>query len=62
MAEQPQLTCIEWCESRLPCDVMPGFEQLEHLPGARDDRSGQSREPPHVNSVGAVGATRLEPV
>src|SRR6266511_581572 len=62
LAEQRELSCIEWCGSRLLGDVMPGFEQLEHLPGARDDRSRQSREPPHVNSVGAVGATWLEPV
>src|SRR5712691_8746889 len=41
---------------------MTGFQQLEYLPGARDDRAGQSREPAHVNPIGAVGATRLEPV
>src|SRR2546425_4819219 len=41
---------------------MTGLQQLEDLPGTRDDRSGQSREPADVNAVGAVGATRLEPV
>src|SRR5438876_11177728 len=62
LAEQPELTRIEWCGSRLLCDMMPGFEQLEHLPRSRDDRGGQPREPTDVNSIGAVGAARLEPV
>src|SRR5712692_7416345 len=41
---------------------MTSLQQLEYLPGARDHRGGQSREPAHVNPIGAVGATRLEPV
>src|SRR5437016_3416255 len=62
LAKQRELRRIEWGGSRLLCDVMPGLEQFEDLPGARHDRSGQSREPAHVNSIGAVGATGLEPV
>ena len=41
---------------------MTSLQQLEYLPGARHDRGGESREPAHVNPIGAVGATRLEPV
>jgi len=42
--------------------VVTSLQQLEDLPRARDDRSGQSREPADVNAIGAVGATRLQPV
>src|SRR6267143_1540441 len=46
----------------LPRHVVTSLQQLEDLPRARDDRSGQSREPADVNAIGAVGATRLQPV
>src|SRR2546429_279404 len=60
--EQAELGRVRGDGRRLVRYVMTRFEQRKHLPRPTHHRRGKPREPPDMDTVGSVGAARLEAV